>query len=59
MTIMVEDSGALLGIAIAGIGIFLSNETGNTIYDSMSSVSIGAILMAFAFFLGERIKDYL
>jgi hypothetical protein len=41
MTIMVEDSAALLGIAIAGIGIFLSNQTGNTIYDSTSSLSIG------------------
>ena len=53
MTIMVEDSAALLGIAIAGIGIFLSNQTGNTIYDSISSLSIGAILMAFAFFLAR------
>ena len=59
MTIMVEDSAALLGIAIAGIGIFLSNETGNTIYDSMSSVSIGAILMAFAFFLARENKGLL
>ena len=54
MTIMVEDSGALLGIAIAGIGIFLSNQTGNTIYDSISSLLIGAILMAFAFFLARE-----
>jgi cation diffusion facilitator family transporter len=59
MTIMVEDSAALLGIAIAGIGIFLSNETGNTIYDSMSSLSIGAILMAFAFFLARENKGLL
>ena len=59
MTIMVEDSAALLGIAIAGIGIFLSNQTGNTIYDSISSVSIGAILMAFAFFLARENKGLL
>ena len=59
MTILVEDSAALLGIAIAGIGIFLSNETGNTIYDSMSSLSIGAILMAFAFFLARENKRLL
>ena len=59
MTIMVEDSGALLGIAIAGIGIFLSNQTGNTTYDSISSLSIGAILMAFAFFLARENKGLL
>ena len=59
ITIMVEDSAALLGIAIAGVGIFLSNETGNTIYDSISSLSIGAILMAFAFFLARENKGLL
>jgi divalent metal cation (Fe/Co/Zn/Cd) transporter len=59
MTIMVEDSAALLGIAIAGIGIFLSNQTGNTIYDSISSLLIGAILMAFAFFLARENKGLL
>jgi cation diffusion facilitator family transporter len=59
ITIMIEDSAALLGIAIAGIGIFLSNQTGNTIYDSISSVSIGAILMAFAFFLARENKGLL
>jgi cation diffusion facilitator family transporter len=59
MTIMVEDSAALLGIAIAGIGIFLSNQTGNTIYDSISSLSIGTILMAFAFFLARENKGLL
>ncbi|HXX98993.1 MAG TPA: hypothetical protein VEL11_18015, partial [Candidatus Bathyarchaeia archaeon] len=42
-----------MAIAIAGIGIFLSNQTRNTIYDSISSLSIGAILMAFAFFLAR------
>ncbi|MDQ6668509.1 MAG: cation diffusion facilitator family transporter [Thermoproteota archaeon] len=59
MTIMVEDSAALLGITIAGVGIFLSSETGNTIYDSISSLSIGAILMAFAFFLAKENKGLL
>jgi len=59
ITIMVEDSAALLGIAIAGLGIFLSSQTGNTIYDSISSLSIGAILMAFAFFLARENKGLL
>jgi divalent metal cation (Fe/Co/Zn/Cd) transporter len=59
ITIMVEDSAALLGIAIAGVGIFLSDRTGNTIYDSISSLLIGIVLMAFAFFLARENKALL
>jgi cation diffusion facilitator family transporter len=59
ITIMAEDSTALLGIAIAGVGIFLSDRTGNSIYDSISSVSIGCILIVFAFFLARENKELL
>jgi cation diffusion facilitator family transporter len=59
LTIMAEDSAALLGISIAGIGIFLSQMTGNMIYDAISSVAIGAILMFFAFFLARENKALL
>ena len=54
ITIMAEDSTALLGIAIAGVGIFLSDRTGNSIYDSISSLSI-----VFAFFLARENKGLL
>ena len=54
LTVMVEDSAALLGIAIAAIGIYLSNVTKNMIYDSYSSIAIGAVLMLFAFFLAKE-----
>jgi divalent metal cation (Fe/Co/Zn/Cd) transporter len=56
---MVEDSAALLGIAIAAVGIFLSEMTGNTIYDALSSLAIGAILMVFAAFLANENKGLL
>jgi cation diffusion facilitator family transporter len=59
ITILVEDSAALLGIAIAGIGIFLSEQTGNSIYDSIGSLSIGCILIVFAFFLAKENKGLL
>jgi cation diffusion facilitator family transporter len=59
ITILVEDSAALLGIAIAGVGIFLSEQTGNSIYDSISSLSIGCILIVFAFFLAKENKGLL
>jgi divalent metal cation (Fe/Co/Zn/Cd) transporter len=51
---MVEDSAALLGIAIAAIGIYLSDVTNNMIYDALASISIGAVLMLFAFFLAKE-----
>jgi cation diffusion facilitator family transporter len=59
ITVMVEDSAALLGIIVAGVGIFFSEATGNTIYDSISSVAIGGILMAFAYFLAKENKALL
>lgn len=59
ITVMVEDSAALLGIIIAAIGIFLSELTGNTIFDAISSLAIGAILMAFAFFLARENRGLL
>ena len=59
ITVMVKDSAALLGIVVAGIGIFFSEATGDTIYDSLSSVAIGGILMAFAYFLAKENKALL
>jgi cation diffusion facilitator family transporter len=59
LTVMVEDSAALLGIAIAAVSIFLSEMTGNTIYDAISSLAIGAILMVFAAFLANENKGLL
>ena len=53
LTVMVEDSAALLGIAIAAIGIYLSDVTNNMIYDALGSILIGAVLMLFAFFLAK------
>jgi cation diffusion facilitator family transporter len=59
ITVMVEDSAALLGIGIAALGIFLAEVTGNTIFDALSSLAIGVILMTFAFFLARENKALL
>jgi cation diffusion facilitator family transporter len=59
LTVIVEDSAALLGIAIAGTGILLSETTGNIIYDALGSLGIGIILMVFAFFLARENKALL
>lgn len=59
LTVIVEDSAALLGIVIAGTALYLSDVTGNLIYDAIGSLLIGCVLMAFAFFLARENKDLL
>ncbi|MBI3253189.1 MAG: cobalt transporter, partial [Nitrosopumilales archaeon] len=59
LTVIVEDSAALAGIAIAALGIFLTDVTGDTVYDAIGSIFIGCILMAFAFFLASENRGLL
>jgi cation diffusion facilitator family transporter len=59
ITVMVEDAAALLGIVIAGVGVFLSDVTGNPFFDAASSLAIGVLLMAFAFFLARENRGLL
>lgn len=59
LTVIVEDSAALLGIMIAAIGLALSDITGNMFYDAVGSVIIGLVLMVFAFFLARENKGML
>jgi len=59
LTVVVEDSAALLGILIAASGIFLTDVTGNTVYDAISSMIIGGLLMSFAFFLAKENRGLL
>ena len=59
LTVIVEDSAALLGIGIAALGIFLTDITGNIVYDAISSLIIGSLLMSFAFFLAKENRGLL
>lgn len=59
LTVVVEDTAALLGIGIAALGIFLTDITGNTTYDAISSIVIGILLMSFAFFLAKENRGLL
>ena len=59
LTVIVEDSAALLGIITAFVGIFLAHVTNNIIYDAVGSLIIGCILMMFAIFLAKENKDLL
>ena len=59
LTVVVEDTAALLGIGVAAVGIFLTDITGNTFYDAVSSIIIGVLLMTFAFFLAKENRGLL
>jgi len=59
LTVVVEDTAALLGIGIAFVGILLTDITGNTQYNAISSIVIGALLVSFAFFLAKENRGLL
>jgi cation diffusion facilitator family transporter len=59
LTVLVEDSAALLGIVIAAAALFLSDMTGNVAFDAIGSLMIGLVLMAFAIFLARENKELL
>ena len=59
LTVMVEDTAALLGIIVAAVALFLTEITNNRIFDAIGSLIIGLILMAFAVFLARENKELL
>ncbi|MGN6707981.1 MAG: cation diffusion facilitator family transporter [Candidatus Nitrosocosmicus sp.] len=59
LTVLVEDTSALIGIAVAVLALFLTHITGNRIFDYIGSLIIGLILMAFAVFLARENKELL
>jgi cation diffusion facilitator family transporter len=59
MTVLIEDTAALSGIVVATIALILTAVTGNSFFDSVGSLVIGLILMAFAVFLAKENKALL
>lgn len=59
MTVVLEDSGALLGLAIATLGLTMTLLTGNPRWDAAATLGIGALLAALAFILGGRAHSLL
>ena len=55
--ILLEDSGALLGLLLALIGVGLSVPTGNGVYDGVATLCIGALLVAVAVLLAVETKS--
>ena len=54
-----EDLAALLGLSFALIAIILTIMTGNTTYDAIGSIFIGALLIVVAFLIGIEVQALL
>ncbi|GAA3344812.1 hypothetical protein GCM10020358_49550 [Amorphoplanes nipponensis] len=55
--ILLEDCGALLGLLFALIGVVLSVITGNGVFDGISTLCIGALLVTVAVLLAVETKS--
>ena len=57
--VLVEDSAALIGLALAAGGLFLSRIVGSNVPDSVASLLIGVLLAVTAFALARPFADFL
>lgn len=57
--VLFEDSAAILGLLVAFFGVFLTQVTGNLIYDGLASIVIGLILGGTAIWLAYETKSLL
>ena len=57
--VLLEDSAALIGLAIALIGTTAAELTGNARFDAMGSIGIGILLAIVAFTLASEMKSML
>ena len=54
LTVLAEDTAAILGLLVAALGISLASLTGEAAFDAAGSIVIGLILLAVAFLLGRE-----
>ncbi len=59
LVVMLEDLGALIGLAFALAGVGLVMITGDARFDAIGSIAIGALLCAIAFVLAREMKSLL
>jgi cation diffusion facilitator family transporter len=54
-----EDTAAMIGLALAALGLALRQVTGSPVWDGAASIAIGGLLVAVAVRLGLDSRDYL
>jgi cation diffusion facilitator family transporter len=59
VVVFLEDTAALIGLAIAMIALLLEHFTGILFFDGLASVLIGVLLAATALFMGKETKSLL
>ena len=57
--VLLEDTGALIGLLCAFLGVGLTALTGNAVWDGVGTVAIGLLLLAIAVVLGVETKSLL
>ncbi|MCP9489580.1 MAG: cation diffusion facilitator family transporter [Solirubrobacteraceae bacterium MAG38_C4-C5] len=57
--LLLEDSGALIGLIFATAGVALAIVTGNPIFDGLGTLAIGVLLVAIAIVLAIEMKSLL
>jgi cation diffusion facilitator family transporter len=54
-----EDTAAMIGLVLAGLGLALRQVTGSPVWDGAASIAIGCLLIVVAVRLGMDSRDYL
>ena len=57
--VLLEDTGALIGLVLALFGVGLATITGNGVYDGLGTVAIGLLLVLIAVILAAETKSLL
>jgi cation diffusion facilitator family transporter len=58
-SVLLEDSAALIGLALAGIGVTLHQVTGSAVWDGAASMAIGVLLLGVTMVLARACRDLL
>jgi cation diffusion facilitator family transporter len=59
IVVFLEDLGALIGIAIAFVGVTLAAVTGDVVWDGLASIAIGLLLMAIGLVVNRETQSLL
>ncbi|MCZ3387049.1 MAG: cation transporter, partial [Actinomycetia bacterium] len=57
--VLLEDTGALVGLVLALVGVGLAAVTGESMWDGLGTIAIGALLIVIAGVLGSETKSLL